>query len=288
MMTCDKYEGAATLDAIRDFRDTYIGPRPRAAAALRPRIAPARRRSAARPTGVVADRANLWSGWRVETDGATETAIRGAGPGLPGPRLGGRPRPLLAALPAGRGRLRAVAGPGAGRGRPADRRSWSARAGAPAADRSATARPCSRRRSASTWSGSRARCARWSCARATPAARGASGSRPRTATPCTSAAPTRSSCATRGWRPCGPAALRQRLGHDQHRRRAADRRPARRSTRPSSRPAALVDPIAEAAPTRPDDRHPQRVGCEPDRAAAVRRASGPPTAWSRRASSTTP
>ena len=25
MMTCDKYEGAATLDAIRDFRDTYIG-----------------------------------------------------------------------------------------------------------------------------------------------------------------------------------------------------------------------------------------------------------------------
>ena len=24
-MACDKYEGAATLDAIRDFRDTYIG-----------------------------------------------------------------------------------------------------------------------------------------------------------------------------------------------------------------------------------------------------------------------
>jgi hypothetical protein len=25
LMTCDKYDGAATLDAIRDFRDTYIG-----------------------------------------------------------------------------------------------------------------------------------------------------------------------------------------------------------------------------------------------------------------------
>ena len=25
LMACDKYEGAATLDAIRDFRDTYIG-----------------------------------------------------------------------------------------------------------------------------------------------------------------------------------------------------------------------------------------------------------------------
>ena len=25
MMTCDRYQGAATLDAIRDFRDTYIG-----------------------------------------------------------------------------------------------------------------------------------------------------------------------------------------------------------------------------------------------------------------------
>jgi hypothetical protein len=25
MMTCDRYEGAATLDAIRDFRDIYRG-----------------------------------------------------------------------------------------------------------------------------------------------------------------------------------------------------------------------------------------------------------------------
>ena len=36
LMGCKKYEGAATLDAIRDFRDTYSRPRPRAAADLRP------------------------------------------------------------------------------------------------------------------------------------------------------------------------------------------------------------------------------------------------------------
>ena len=133
LMGCKKYEGAATLDAIRDFRDTYIGPRPRAAPALRPRIAPARRRSAARR-----EPASSRTGRIYGRGGVLKRMVRlrpryvaaGRWPAWPSPGWPPPPSPRSATcLARSTSSSRwARCGPRA----PCRTRSWSGRAGAPA------------------------------------------------------------------------------------------------------------------------------------------------------------
>ncbi len=85
----------------------------------------------------------------------------------------------------------------------------------------------------------------------TPAATGAIGSRPRTATRCTSAAPTSSSCAPAA----GGRAARCTTSTSPARRApsaACSPAPGVRSTPRSSRVSGLIEPEADAALTRPD------------------------------------
>ena len=63
LMACDTYEGAATLDAIRDFRDTYRGQGPEPVALSIPEVARAPARGE-RPANPRRPRSapNRWSG----------------------------------------------------------------------------------------------------------------------------------------------------------------------------------------------------------------------------------
>ena len=171
LMGCDTYEGDATLDAIRDFRDTYRGRAraPEHAARSRlPRLScTARAARRVQTLRGIATGANPSPGRRVGELGAIKTPIP-AGGGCRARRCVYVAAPALSSqryMPGG-GRLRAAA---AGSSRRELRRPSAAARPSAAPGRSATARRRSSPRSASTSSGSPARCAR---SRSAPATRG--------------------------------------------------------------------------------------------------------------------